>query len=181
MRSTVIALALVLLLPSALFARLGVPSTLDKAFAILSPAFGDGEAIPAAYTCSGRDMNPTLFFRNVPGGTRSLVLIVEDPDAPGGTWTHWLAYDIPASCTGLPENLPRSPQLPGLASQGLNSWGRAGYGGPCPPSGTHRYVFRLSALNVALRLPGGASRAQVEQAMDGHVLAWTQMVGTFRR
>jgi len=167
-------LALALLLTAAPVARAGE-------FTLSSPAFPENTAIPATFTCSGRDTNPTLLFRNVPAGAKSLVLIMDDPDAPGGTWTHWVAYGIPATCAGLPENLPRSPQLPGLTNQGLNSWGRVGYGGPCPPSGLHHYVFRLHALNVVLSLPGGASREQVEQAMAGHVLAKTQFVGVFSR
>jgi hypothetical protein len=173
MRSASLALVLSLLL---------VPALAGAAeFSVSSPGFAPEAAIPAAFTCAGRDANPTLLFRNPPAGTKSLVLIMDDPDAPGGTWVHWVAYDIPAKSSGLPENLPRTPQLAGLATQGVNSWGRVGYGGPCPPSGTHRYFFRLYALNVLLGLSPGASRAQVEQAMSGHVLGRAELMGTFGR
>ncbi len=175
MRSAVLALILALVL-------VAVPALAGAAeFTVSSPAFVAGAAIPASFTCAGRDANPTLLFRNPPAGTKSLVLIVDDPDAPGGTWVHWVAYDIPAISTGLPENLPRTPQLAGLATQGVNSWGRPGYGGPCPPSGTHRYYFRLYALNVILGLTPGATRAQLEHAMAGHVLGRAELMGTFGR
>ena len=176
MRSAVPTLGLVLALVLAL-----PLSARAEEFTVSCPAFAEGEAIPAAYTCSGRDANPTLLFRSPPAGAKSLVLIMDDPDAPGGTWVHWVAYDIPATSSGLPENLPRTPKLAGLATQGVNSWGRPGYGGPCPPSGTHRYYFRLYALNVLLGLAPGASRAQVEQAMSGHVLGRAELMGTFGR
>lgn len=172
MRSAVLTLTLVLALALAMPVR-------AADFTVVCPAFAEGEAIPAAYTCAGRDTNPTLLFRNIPAGSRSLVLIVDDPDAPGKTWTHWVAYDIPATSSGLPENLPRTPKLHGLASQGINSWGRVGWGGPCPPSGIHHYVFRLVALNVVLGLPGGASREQVEAAMAGHILGRATLTGVF--
>ncbi|MEW5772710.1 MAG: YbhB/YbcL family Raf kinase inhibitor-like protein [Thermodesulfobacteriota bacterium] len=174
MRNALLTLALVLALAAALPAR-------AADFSVSSPAFAEGRPIPAAYACAGRDANPTLLFRNAPAGTRSLVLIMDDPDAPGGTWVHWLVYDIPAASSGLPENLPRTPQLPGLATQGRNSWGRVGYGGPCPPSGTHRYVFRLYALNVVLGLAPGAGREQLEAAMAGHVLGRAELLGVFGR
>jgi Raf kinase inhibitor-like YbhB/YbcL family protein len=176
MRSAVPTLVLVLAL------ALALPlSARAEEFTVSCPAFAEGEPIPAAYTCSGRDTNPTLLFRNIPAGSRSLALIVDDPDAPGKAWTHWVVYDIPATGAGLPENLPRAPKLHGLASQGTNSWGRVGWGGPCPPSGTHRYVFRLFALNVVLGLPGGAGREQVEAAMAGHVLGRATLAGVFGR
>mgnify|MGYP000959737918 CR=1 FL=1 len=150
-----------------------------------STAFGHQGRIPSLYTCDGHDLSPPLSWTGMPPATRSLALLVVDPDAPDPlapktTWVHWVLYNLPADCTGLPEAVSRADLPPGTR-EGVNDWRRTGYGGPCPPSGTHGYVFRLSALNVALRLPGGASRAQVEQAMEGHVLAWTQMVGTFRR
>ena len=173
MRSAVLSLLLSLVL---------VPALAGAAeFSVSSPAFAADAAIPPAFTCAGRDANPTLLFRSPPAGAKSLVLIMDDPDAPGGTWVHWVAYDIPATSSGLPENLPRTPKLAGLATQGVNSWGRPGYGGPCPPSGTHRYYFRLYALNVLLGLAPGASRAQVEQAMSGHVLGRAELMGTFGR
>lgn len=143
---------------------------------ISSPAFSAGTAIPAKYTCDARDLSPSLVIGSVPAGTRSLALIMDDPDAPGGTWVHWVAWNIPPETRVIPEN-----SLPAGAVQGRNSWRRAGYGGPCPPSGTHRYVFKLFALDTTLKLAPSAGTVELERAMQGHLLASGQLMGTYAR
>lgn len=152
---------------------------------ITSPDFAHDAAIPARYTSEGDDVSPALAWTGVPAGARSLVLIVDDPDAPDPaaprrTWVHWLLYNLPASGDGLPPAVP-SRMLPGQALQGKNDWGRTGYGGPCPPIGRHRYFFKLYALDAMLpdlRLP---TKAQLETAMKGHVLAQAHVVGTYQK
>jgi len=148
---------------------------------LTSTAFNAGEAIPAIYTCDGDDISPPLQWQNVPEGTGSLALIMDDPDAPRGTWVHWVLYNIPPSTGGLPENVAPADSLPGGGSQGRSSWNRVGYGGPCPPSGTHRYFFKLYALDAELDLAPGATKEQLLAAMEGHVLAQGELVGTYAR
>lgn len=143
---------------------------------ISSPAFAHGEAIPARYTCDGQDTNPPLAVGDVPAGTRSLALIVDDPDAPMGTWVHWVMWNIPPESREIGEN-----SVPAGAVQGVNSWKRNRYGGPCPPSGTHRYFFRLYALDTALTLAPTIASAALERAMAGHILATGELMGTYRR
>jgi Raf kinase inhibitor-like YbhB/YbcL family protein len=143
---------------------------------ISSPAFSAGAAIPAKYTCDARDMSPPLIIGAVPAGTRSLALIMDDPDAPGGTWVHWVVWNVPPETREFPENV-----LPAGAKQGRNSWNRNGYGGPCPPSGTHRYVFKLYALDTTLNLSSSAGKAELERAVQGHLLASGQYMGTYAR
>lgn len=150
---------------------------------VTSPAFTDGQGIPARYTCDGEDVSPPLEWTGLPEGTMSLVLIVDDPDAPDPaapktTWVHWVVYNLPPSATHLPEGA--SPAgLPAGSTEGLNDWKRAGYGGPCPPIGRHRYFHKLYALDIELPDLGAATKATVEQAMAGHVLADAQVVGTY--
>lgn len=129
-----------------------------------SPAFDAGGAIPATYTCDGADVSPPLRIEGIPDGTAALVLVMDDPDAPGGTWDHWVLYDIPVSAE-IPENVAD------LGIGGENSWGDTGYGGPCPPAGTHRYVFAVFAVSEATGLDAGASKAEVYAAIEGTVLA----------
>jgi len=143
---------------------------------VSSAAFAEGAAIGAKYTCDGADVSPPLAIGITPAGTRSLALIMDDPDAPVGTWVHWVAWNIPAQTKAIPEN-----GLPADASQGRNGWNRNGYGGPCPPSGTHRYFFKLYALDTTLTLPPSATKADLERAMQGHVLAAGQLMGTYKR
>ena len=146
-------------------------------FNLTSPAFDDGAAIPARYTCDGANVSPAVAWAGAPTGTRSLVLTVRDPDARG--FVHWLAYDIDGAPDGsLPEAIAPSAGSP---RQGRNDFGDVGYGGPCPPSGTHHYVFMLSALDTALALDGGKRLDAVEATMKGHVLGSTQLTGTYRR
>jgi Raf kinase inhibitor-like YbhB/YbcL family protein len=153
------------------------------AFTLISAAFRDETAIPAKYTCDGADVSPPLTWSDAPAGTRSFALIADDPDAPAGTWVHWVLYNLPAAISGLPENIAKveSLDLRG-ARQGRNDFRRPGYGGPCPPPGpAHRYFFKLYALDAPLTLKAGAQKKDVEAAMEGHVLATAQLMGTYAR
>ncbi|MFO7782190.1 MAG: YbhB/YbcL family Raf kinase inhibitor-like protein [Spirochaetia bacterium] len=138
---------------------------------ITSPAFEHNERVPAKYTCNGQDINPPLRIEDIPPGTQSMAIIVDDPDAPGKTFLHWLIWDIEPT-TEIAEN-----SAPG--TQGLTDFGKPAYGGPCPPSGTHRYFFRVYALATTLGLPEGSSRTDLEQAMKGHVLAEAEIIGLY--
>ena len=152
------------------------------AMTITSPAFEHGGMIPAKYTCDGENISHALEWSDVPAGTRSLVLINDDPDAPVGLWVHWVVYDIPPSAKGLPEHVdPSQEVLPNGARQGANSWSRIGYGGPCPPGGTHRYFFKLYALDAEIALPPGATKNEVEQAIQGHVIEQAELMGKYSR
>lgn len=147
-----------------------------------STSFQDGSRIPAKYTCSGAGISPQLAWNAPPAATASLALIVTDPDAPRGIFTHWVLYDLPAETRALPEGLPGVGQLPDGALQGRNDFGEIGYGGPCPPPGSpHHYIFTLYALDAKLNLPVGEKRAQVEAAMQGHILASGKLIGLFQR
>ncbi|OPY14694.1 MAG: putative kinase inhibitor protein [Syntrophus sp. PtaB.Bin001] len=148
---------------------------------ITSRAFNDGEMIPMKYTCDGDDVSPPLEWDNVPENTKSLALISDDPDAPGGTWVHWVVYDIPASMKTLTENIRPERELSSGIRQGNNDWSKIGYGGPCPPSGTHRYYFKLYALNAVLSLKPGATKEQLLRAMKGHILEEAQLMGKYQR
>jgi hypothetical protein len=141
-----------------------------------SPAFAEGGAIPRQYTCDGADRSPPLAWSGVPAGSQALALIVDDPDAPGKVWVHWVLYDMPPDRTELPENA-----VPDGAVQGTNDFRKTSYGGPCPPGGTHRYVFTLYALDAPLKLPAGASKEQVLAAMEGHVLGQARLTGRYAR
>ncbi len=145
-------------------------------------AFAYGSEIPRKYTCSGADLSPGLSWNGVSSAAKSLALIVDDPDAPGGTWTHWLIWNIPAYLTALPEGVPAREVLENGACQGTNDFHRIGYGGPCPPPGKpHRYLFKLYALATALDLKAGTSRKELDRAMKGHIVSQTEWMGTFRR
>jgi Raf kinase inhibitor-like YbhB/YbcL family protein len=146
-----------------------------------SPAFAHGAPIPPEHTCDGKDVSPPLSFAGTAPGTRSLALIADDPDAPLGTWVHWVAWNIPAGARSLPGNLPKKDTLQDGTRQGINDFQRAGYGGPCPPSGTHRYFFRLYALDTTLDLPATTTRRDLDRAMRGHVLAQAELLGTYSR
>ena len=150
-------------------------------FQLTSTAFSAGQPIPAIYTCDGQDISPPLQWTDPPTGTKAFALIAEDPDAPAGTWIHWVLYGLPATARQLPEAVPSEGQLPDGSRHGRNSWQRLGYGGPCPPSGTHRYFFRLYALDVPLDLAAGASKKQLLGAMEGHILAVAELMGTYSR
>jgi hypothetical protein len=152
---------------------------------IESTAFADGGGIPVKYSCEGDDISPPLAWSGVPDGARSLVLIVDDPDAPDPaaprmTWVHWVLYNLPPETTGLPENCTAGDLPPG-AGKGLNDWQRTAYGGPCPPVGRHRYYHKLYALDTLLPLMDRLTKAQVEAAMQGHILAQAELVGTYQK
>ena len=152
------------------------------ALELTSAAFQGGQPIPRQYTGDGRNLSPPLTWRDPPAGTRSLALICEDPDAPRGTFTHWVAFNLPAESGELGEGVPAEPTLPNGTVQGTNDFGRAGYGGPKPPPGKpHRYVFQLYALDRPLDVPPGATKAQLLVAMKGHILGAAQLVGTYAR
>ncbi|HYB54429.1 MAG TPA: YbhB/YbcL family Raf kinase inhibitor-like protein [Thermoanaerobaculia bacterium] len=153
----------------------------EKRLLLESEAFEAGKPIPSRYTADGPDRSPALSWRGVPAQARSLALVCEDPDAPRGNWVHWVLYGIPPSTTSLPEAVPPSASLPGGGTHGKNDFGRLGYGGPAPPSGTHRYFFRLYAIDVPLALPAGATRAELTRAIEGHVLARGELMGTYSR
>ncbi|MGD0294751.1 MAG: YbhB/YbcL family Raf kinase inhibitor-like protein [Terracidiphilus sp.] len=149
---------------------------------LTSTSFQDGSQIPAKYTCSGANLSPQLAWSAPPAATASLALTVTDPDAPRGTWVHWVLYDLPAGTRSLPEGVAAEGQLADGSRQGRNDFGEIGYGGPCPPPGSpHHYVFTLYALDAKLNLPVGATRAQVEAAMKGHILTSGRLVGLFQR
>jgi Raf kinase inhibitor-like YbhB/YbcL family protein len=153
-------------------------------FAITSPAFAPGAAIPARFTGDGINVSPPLEWTAPPGTTKSLVLIVDDPDAPVGTWVHWVLIGIPPDRRNLPEDVDTGPSPKGLAGalNGKNDFGRLGYGGPAPPRGpVHRYFFKLYALDAPLAIGTGATKDEVVKAMKGHVLAEAQCMGTYQR
>ena len=142
---------------------------------LTSPAFEHNQGIPSEYTCDGADTSPELNIEDIPENTKSLVLINDDPDAPVGTWDHWIVFNIPPSTT----KIEKGQEPSGVG--GKNSWGKTGYGGPCPPSGTHRYFFKLYALDTELDLQEGATKADIESAMEGHILEKTELIGTYKR
>lgn len=146
-----------------------------------SPAFAAGQPIPQKFTCEGADVSPPLRWSDPPAGTKDFALIADDPDAPAGTWVHWVLYNLPAETRSLPEAVPKSASAAGGA-QGQNDFRKTGYGGPCPPPGKpHRYFFKLYALGAALALPAGTQKKDVERAMQGHILAQAELVGTYQR
>ena len=155
------------------------------ALTLSSSAFTDGAAIPRQYTCQGDDRSPPLSWSGIPDTAASLALIVDDPDAPDPraprrTWVHWLLYNLPVSGGGLDDGV-RSADLPAGTGEGLNDWGRSGYGGPCPPVGRHRYFFKLYALDTRLSDLQQPTKGQLEAAMQGHILAQAQLIGTYEK
>ena len=144
---------------------------------LTSPAFTQGQPIPQKFSCKGADVSPTLAWAEPPAGTQSFALIMDDPDAPMGTWVHWVLFNIPSTARGLPE----SATFADGSLQGTTSAHSTGYHGPCPPSGTHRYFFKLYALNITLDLTSSADKKAVEAAMKGHILAQTELMGTFSK
>ena len=150
-----------------------------------SSAFDNGDTIPSKYTCEGKDISPSLTWTGVPETARSLVLIVDDPDAPDPkapkmTWVHWVLYNIQPDVSGLPEGM-MSAKLPPGTEEGINDWNRTGYGGPCPPIGRHRYFHKLYALDTVLEEMNTPTKAEVVAAMKGHVIAQTELVGTYQK
>ena len=149
---------------------------------IKSPVLANKGYIPDGYTCDGKNISPEISWSGAPQKTASFALICDDPDAPFGTWTHWVVYNIPADVSKLDENLPKEGELKGGVSQGVNDFGEIGFGGPCPPAGkAHRYFFRLYALDMMLKLDKGAAKKNVEKAMVGHILAEASIYGLYQR
>ena len=151
------------------------------AITITSSAFKEGGMIPAKYTCDGLNVSPSLKWEQIPQGVKSFALICDDPDAPVGTWVHWVLWNIPAEANGLPDAVPASPQLPDGSKQGITDFRRPGYGGPCPPSGTHRYYFKIYALDMMLDLPESSKKQDLLEAMKGHILAEGALMGKYKR
>ncbi|KKS29218.1 MAG: YbhB YbcL family protein [Parcubacteria group bacterium GW2011_GWC2_42_11] len=148
---------------------------MNNPLVLRSPAFGDSQPIPSKYTCDGEDMSPPIAIEQIPKGATSLVLIVEDPDAPNGTWDHWVVFNIPPATTRIAEGEPPA------GVQGRSSWNKTTYGGPCPPDGKHRYVFKVYALDSLLRLSDQATKADVLEMMKGHILTTGELTGTYTR
>ena len=148
---------------------------------ITSTAFEDGGMIPTKYTCDGEDISPPLQWDAVPEGTKTIALINDDPDAPMGTWVHWVIFNIPADVKELAQNIPADKTLPNGAKQGITDFRRVGYGGPCPPGGTHRYFFKIYALDSEINLEAGADKEQLLKAMKGHIIGQGQLIGKYKR
>ena len=148
---------------------------------IKSSAFKEGEMIPKQYTCDGADISPPLSWSNTPNGTKSFALVCDDPDAPMGTWVHWVMYNIPENVNHLPENVRHDKKLLDGTLQGITDFRRTGYGGPCPPGGTHRYYFKLYALDKMLDLAPGVTKEELLKAMEGHIITQAQLMGKYKR
>jgi len=147
-----------------------------------SPTFQSGNEIPKQFTCEGQDLSPALQWGDAPAKTQSFALIADDPDAPSGTFVHWVLFDLPTNMTELPQGVPKSEHLGSGGTHGTNDFGKIGYGGPCPPAGkTHRYFFKLYALDTTLALKPGAKKQDVERAMKGHILDQTELIGKYQR
>jgi hypothetical protein len=162
-------------------AEQGAGGAEKRTIRLMSTAFQEGGMIPAQYTCAGANVSPPLAWGDVPAETKTLVLVADDPDAPRGTWVHWVVYNLPAATKELPENVPAQEAINGGGRQGKNDFGQVGYGGPCPPGGTHRYYFKLYALNAELNLPAGATKQDLLKAMYGHILDEGQLMGRYKR
>jgi Raf kinase inhibitor-like YbhB/YbcL family protein len=148
---------------------------------ITSPAFEEGAMIPSKYTCDGINVSPSLIWSAIPDGTKSFAIICDDPDAPAGTFVHWVIYNLPANIYQLSENLPPLKILPNGARQGRNDFGRIGYGGPCPPGGTHRYFFKIYCLSEELKVEAGITKSELLKTMKGYILAEGQLMGKYKR
>jgi len=148
---------------------------------LASSAFNEGQPIPRQYTCDGINISPPLEWSGLPKSAKTIAIIADDPDAPAGTWVHWVIYNLPADTMGMVENLPATEDVKGGGLQGKNDFEKLGYGGPCPPSGTHRYFFKIYALDGELSLKAGATKSEVEKASEGHIVGQAQLMGTYRR
>jgi len=148
---------------------------------LTSAAFKEGQPIPRQYTCDGVNVSPPLEWTGVPKTAKTVAIVADDPDAPAGTWVHWVVYDLPAENIGVVENLPATESLKAGGFQGKNDFGKIGYGGPCPPSGTHRYFFKVYALDAEVSLNAGATKADLEKAMQGHIVGQGELMGTYQR
>ena len=161
--------------------NVNLPQTSPSAMQVTSTAIKQGQPIPRQYTCDGVNISPPLEWNGTPKSAKTIAIIADDPDAPAGTWVHWVVYNLPAENIGLVENLPLTEELKAGGFQGKNDFQKVGYGGPCPPSGTHRYFFKVYAVDTELPLKAGATKAEVEKAMQGHIVAQTQLMGTYSR
>ncbi len=159
----------------------GNKSEAPMKISVASSAFKEGEMIPGKYTCDGDDISPPIDWSGIPKEAKSVAMISDDPDAPRGTWVHWVIYNIPPHAKGLPENIPSKESLEDGALQGINDSHQAGYGGPCPPSGVHRYYFKVYALDTKLSLKPGVTKKALEDAMKGHILSEGQLMGRYKR
>ena len=148
---------------------------------LTSATFKEGQPIPRPYTCDGMNVSPPLEWTGLPSSAKTLAILCDDPDAPSGNWVHWVLYNLPAANQGLIENVPIAEQLKGGGLQGTNDFRKIGYGGPCPPSGTHRYFFKLYALDGELPLKAGAAKSELLKAMEGHIVGQTRLMGTYSR
>jgi Raf kinase inhibitor-like YbhB/YbcL family protein len=148
---------------------------------VASTAIKEGGMIPAKYTCDGANVSPPIEWSGVPANAKTIALIADDPDAPGRTWVHWVVFDLATSEKNLAENVPPQETIAGGGKQGTNDFLKVGYGGPCPPSGTHRYYFRVYALDKELRLDSKTTKGQLTKAMEGHILAQGELMGRYRR
>lgn len=165
-----------ILLLTKLTNNLGISQKGNKGMKITSPAFSEGASIPAVFTCQGQNINPELDFNDVPANTETLALIMDDPDAPMGTFVHWVLWNIPKEINKIPQS-----GVPAGAQEGSNGSGKRGYAGPCPPSGTHHYHFKLYALDTGLTLDPATGKAQLEQAMQGHILDQAELIGLYSK
>ena len=184
MRPIIKIVSLLILAGGAAFAQANPAAgyTAAKAFTLTSSAFAAGAEIPAQYTCKGSNISPPLDWSGAPANAAGFALIVDDPDAPGGVWVHWVLWSLPAAAHSLPEGVPKRDQLDDGSTQGRNDFHKGGYSGPCPPGGApHRYFFRLYALDSKLALAAGANRAALDAAMKGHILVQTEYMGTFHK
>lgn len=154
---------------------------LKNTIKITSPVFEYGEYIPSAYTCMGKDMSPPINWQGVPRNAKSLVLICDDPDAPMGTWVHWVIYNIPPDSKGLPEGIPGLERLKDGTLQGINDFRKIGYGGPCPPGGVHRYYFKIYAIDTMLNIDPGATKKRIMKLIEGHIISKGELMGRFKR
>jgi len=155
------------------------PTQIPPEFTLKSDGFLEGAPIPSTYTCNGDDISPPIAWSGAPNDTNTFALIMDDPDAPVGTWVHWVLFNLPGDATTLVVRFPADAVLTDGTQQGTNSWGKIGYGGPCPPSGVHRYFFKLYALDTSLALDESATKEDVLAAMEGHILMETELMGTY--
>ena len=162
-------------------ASASTPQTTGGSIKLTSTSFKESEPIPRQYTCDGVNVSPPLEWSGLPKTAKTLAIIADDPDAPAGTWVHWVLYNLRSDNIGMVENLPATDELKAGGFQGKNDFGKIGYGGPCPPSGTHHYFFNIYALDSELPLKAGATKAEVEKAMEGHVVAQGKLIGTYRK
>ena len=147
---------------------------------LVSRAFTEGQTIPRQYTCNGINISPPLEWTGLPKSAKTIAIIADDPDAPAGTWVHWVIFNLPADTLGMVENVPATEDVAGGGLQGKNDFQKIGYGGPCPPSGTHRYFFKIYAVDGELPLKAGATKSEVEKASEGHIVGQAQLMGTYR-